>query len=108
MATSTVMLLSIIFLSVYSKQSNNAFYRWKHYNQKFHAPKPFKLYSLTKNHHILGGEESSITIMSEGANPDTVNLILSPTQESTSKRDSMKIVLKSGVRINEEQTNGKN
>ena len=31
--------------------------------------------------------------MSEGANPDTVNLILSPTQESTSKRDSMRIVL---------------
>ena len=100
MATSIIMLLSIIFLSVFSKQSSNAFYRWKHYNQKFHAPKPFKLYNLTKNHHILGGEESSITIMSEGANPDTVNLILSPTQESTSKRDSMKIVLKSGRDMN--------
>ena len=38
--------------------------------------------------------------MSEGSNPDTVNLILSPTQESTSKRDSMKIVLKSGRDMN--------
>ena len=100
MATSIIMLLSIIFLSVFSKQSSNAFYRWKHYDQKFHAPKPFKLYNLTKNHHILGGEKSSITIMSEGANPDTVNLILSPTQESTSKRDSMRIVLKSGRDMN--------
>ncbi len=95
-ATTIIMLLSIIFLSVFSKQSSNAFYRWKHYNKKFHAPKPFKLYSLTKNHHILGGEESSITIMSEGAKPDTVYLSLSPTQVSTIKRDSMKIMLRSG------------
>ncbi len=99
-ATIMIMLLSIILLSVFSKESGGAFYRWKKPNKIFYAPKPFKLHSLTKNNHILGGEKTSITIMSEGASPDTVYLKLSPTQISTSKRDSMTMILKSVKGIN--------
>ena len=99
-ATATIMLLSTILLSIFSEESSSAFYRWKRPNKIFYAPKPFNLYSLTKNNHILGGEKASITIMSEGASPDTVYLNLSPTQISTSKRDSMMIILKSGKDIN--------
>ena len=40
------------------------------YNEKFLAPKPFKLHSLTRSQHILGGEKNSITIVSEGEDPD--------------------------------------
>ena len=94
-ATTAIMLLAIILLSVFSKESHGAFYRWKRPSKIFYAPKPFKLYSLTRNNHILGGEKTSITIMSEGASPDTVYLNLSPTQISTSKRDSMTLILKS-------------
>ena len=99
-ATISVMLLSIVLLSIFSRQSANSFYRWKNHNETFYAPKPFQLISLTKNHHILGGEKSSITIISEGASPDTVYLKLSPTQISTKKRDSLKISLKSGRDVN--------
>ena len=55
-ATVSVMLLSIVLLSVFSRKSANSFYRWKNHNEIFYAPKPFQLISLTKNHHILGGE----------------------------------------------------
>ena len=64
-----VMFTSIIVLSIFWEQSSDAFYRWKNYNEEFLAPKPFKLYSLTKNQHILGGEKTSITIISEGEKP---------------------------------------
>ena len=53
------MFTSIIILSISWEQSSNAFYRWKNYNEEFLAPKPFKLYSLTRNQHILGGEKTS-------------------------------------------------
>ena len=95
MITVIVMLLSIISLSIFSKQSANSFYRWNNYHEKFYAPKPFHLFSLTKNQNILGGEKTSITIISEGARPDSIFLSLSPTQISTSKRDSATITLKS-------------
>ena len=100
MITVVVMFLSILSLSIFSKQSANSFYRWKNYSEKFHAPKPFQLYSLTKNQNILGGEKTSITIISKGSNPDSILLNLTPTQISTSKRDSATITLKSGRDIN--------
>ncbi|MFL3013693.1 MAG: hypothetical protein ACJZ19_03890 [Candidatus Neomarinimicrobiota bacterium] len=99
-ATISVMLLSILLLSIFSNQGAKSFYRWNNYSEKFYAPKPFKLMSLTKNHHILGGEKSSITIICEGAKPDTVYLQLSPTQVSIKRRDSLIISLESGRDIN--------
>ena len=70
---------------------------WKNYNEKFLAPKPFKLYSLTRNQHILGGEKTSITIKSEGETPDSVLLRLNPTQITLNRRDSSIIELKVGL-----------
>ena len=95
--TTIVMLISIIVLSIYWAQSADAFYRWKNYNEEFFAPKPFKLYSLTRNQHILGGEKTSITIMSEGVTPDSVLLRLIPTQITLNRRDSSIIELKAGL-----------
>tara|TARA_Y100000741_G_scaffold345374_1_gene310754 strand:- start:392 stop:3808 length:3417 start_codon:yes stop_codon:yes gene_type:complete len=95
--TAIVMLSSIIFLSISWKQSAESFYRWKNYNEEFLAPKPFKLYSLTRNQHILGGEKTSITIISEGDTPDSVLLRLIPTQMTLNHRDSSIIELKAGL-----------
>ena len=95
--TTIVMLTSIVILSIYWSQSADAFYRWKNYNEEFLAPKPFKLYSLTRSQHILGGEETSITIVSEGEDPDSVLLRLTPTQMTLNRRDSSIIELKSGL-----------
>jgi len=95
--TAIIMLISIVVLSISWEQSANAFYRWKNYNEKFLAPKPFKLYSLTRNQHILGGEKTSITIKSEGETPDSVLLRLNPTQITLNRRDSSIIELKVGL-----------
>ena len=92
--TLVVMFISIIILSIFWDKSSGAFYRWKNYDQQFLAPKPFKLYSLTKNQNILGGEKISITIMSEGDTPDSVLLRLSPIQITLNSRDSSTIELK--------------
>ena len=100
MITLVVMFLSIMSLSIFSKQSGNSFHRWKNYNEKFYAPKPFQLYSLTKNQNILGGEKISITIISEGSTPDSIFLSLTPTQISTSERDSATITLKTKRDVN--------
>ena len=89
-----------ITLSIFSKQSGNSFHRWINYNEKFYAPKPFQLYSLTKNQNILGGEKISITIISEGSTPDSIFLSLTPTQISTSERDSATITLKTKRDVN--------
>ena len=93
--TVIVMFISIMIFSVFWEQSSDAFYRWKNYNEKFFAPKPFNLYSLTKNQHILGGEKISVLIMSEGGEPDSVSLKLIPTQITLNERDSSTINLKS-------------
>mgnify|MGYP001279152729 CR=1 FL=1 len=95
--TTIVMLTSIVALSIFWKESADAFYRWKNYNEKFLAPKPFKLYSLTRTKHILGGEKTSITIRSEGGEPDSVLLKLIPTQITLNRRDSSIIELKAGL-----------
>ena len=94
--TLIVMFITIISFSTFWDQSSNAFYRWKNYNEKFFAPKPFSLNSLTKNQHILGGEKISVLIMAEGEEPDSVLLRLVPTQITLSKRDSSIINLKAG------------
>ena len=75
----------------------SAFYRWKNYNEEFLAPKPFKLYSLTRNQHILGGEKTSITIIADGETPDSVLLRIIPTQMTLNHRDSSIIELKAGL-----------
>ncbi len=95
--TAIIMLAAILILSISWEQSSDAFYRWKNYNEEFSAPKPFNLYSLTRNQHILGGEKTSITIMSEGENPDSVLLKLIPTQITLNHRDSSIIELKAGL-----------
>ncbi len=95
--TLIIMFVAIISFTTFMDQSSNAFYRWKNYNEKFFAPKPFSLHSLTKNQHILGGEKISVLIMSEGETPDSVSLKLIPTQITLSKRDSSIINLKSGI-----------
>ena len=95
--TTIIMLAAIVFLSISWEQSSKAFYRWKNYNKEFLAPKPFNLYSVTKNQHILGGEKASITIIAEGENPDSVSLILIPTQISLNSRDSSIIELRAGL-----------
>ena len=94
--TVIVMFISIISLSIFWDQSSDAFYRWKKYGVKFYAPKPFSLHSLTKNQHILGGEETSVLIMSEGEAPDSVLLRLVPIQMTLNSRDSSIINLKTG------------
>ena len=97
--TVIIMFISIITLSMFWKQSSDAFYRWKNYNKQFLAPKPFKLYSLTRNQHILGGEKISIIIMSEGQSPDSVLLKLTPIQITLNDRDSSIIELKTGKNL---------
>ena len=97
--TVIIMFVSIITLSMFWEQSSDAFYRWKNYNKQFLAPKPFKLYSLTRNQHILGGEKISIIIMSEGQSPDSVLLRLTPTQITLNDRDTSIIELKTGKNL---------
>jgi len=97
--TVILMFISIITLSMFWEQSSDAFYRWKNYNKQFLAPKPFKLYSLTRNQHILGGEKISIIIMSEGQSPDSVLLRLTPTQITLNDRDTSIIELKTGKNL---------
>ena len=97
--TVIIMFISIITLSMFWEQSSDAFYRWKNYNKQFLAPKPFKLYSLTRNQHILGGEKISIIIMSEGQSPDSVLLKLTPIQITLNDRDSSIIELKTGKNL---------
>ena len=94
--TVSVMFISIIILSIFWERSSDAFYRWQNYDTQFLAPKPFKLFSLTRNQHILGGEKISITIISEGQPPDSVLLRLTPTQITLNKRDSSTIELQTG------------
>ena len=95
--TMIVMLTTILILSISWEQSANAFYRWKNYDEQFLAPKPFRLHSLTRNQHILGGEKTYITIMCEGENPDSVLLRLIPIQMTLNSRDSSIIELKTGL-----------
>ena len=90
------MFISIIILSIFWERSSDAFYRWQNYDTQFSSPKPFKLFSLTRNQHILGGEKISITIISEGEPPDSVLLRLTPTQITLNKRDSSTIELQTG------------
>ena len=59
--------------------------------KEFYAPKPFSLINLTEELHILGGEIAIIDIKAFGASPDTIELELSPTQESIKARDSLKL-----------------
>ena len=94
--TVSIMFISIIILSIFWERSSDAFYRWQNYDTQFFAPKPFKLFSLTRNQHILGGEKISITIISEGQPPDSVLLRLTPTQITLNKRDSSTIELQTG------------
>ena len=94
--TVSVMFISIIILSIFWERSSDAFYRWQNYDTQFSSPKPFKLFSLTRNQHILGGEKISITIISEGEPPDSVLLRLTPTQITLNKRDSSTIELQTG------------
>ena len=94
--TVSIMFISIIILSIFWERSSDAFYRWQNYDTQFLAPKPFKLFSLTRNQHILGGEKISITIISEGQPPDSVLLRLTPTQITLNKRDSSTIELQTG------------
>ena len=91
--TTIVMLTSILVLSISWKQSSDAFFRWKNFNEEFLAPKPYKLSSITRNQHILGGEKTSVTIISEGGNPDSVLLRLIPIQITLNSRDSSIIEL---------------
>jgi len=79
----------LLIFSLNYQSSANAFYRWIHYHQEFPVPKPFKLTSVSKNLHILGGEKTAIQIKAIDAAPDTVNLILTPNQVYTQSRDSL-------------------
>ena len=94
------MLINIIILTIFNQQSKKAFYRWKNYDLVFSAPKPFQLFSLSKNKHILGGEIISIEIASNGDSPDSVYLQLTPIQIAHNKRDSLILNLKSGANTN--------
>ena len=87
-----IMFLSIMVFSVYHQQNADAFYRWKHYEKQFSAPKPFKLLSLSGNQHILGGEKTSVTFQAKLAEPDSVFLHLRPTQTAIQKRDSLTLI----------------
>ncbi len=95
--TVIIMFTSILFISISWEQSSNAFNRLKNFNKEFLAPKPFSLYSLTRNQHILGGEKTSVTILSKGETPDSVLLKLIPTQMTLNHRDSLIIELKAGI-----------
>ena len=87
-----IMFLSIMVFFVYRQQNADAFYRWKHYEKQFSAPKPFKLLSLSGNQHILGGEKTSVTFQAKLAEPDSVFLRLRPTQTAIQKRDSLTLI----------------
>jgi hypothetical protein len=58
--------------------SSGAVYRWAHPSTEFPVPKPFALRSLTGDIHLLGGETATIAIAAQGAQPDSVFLVLVP------------------------------
>ena len=95
--------VSIIILLAWNYNNfADAFNRWTSPSQEFPAPKPFNLFSLTGNIHILGGEKSEIRIKASPSIPDTLNLYLTPCQASTKKRDSLKLKFSELPKINGE------
>ena len=87
----TFLILIILIFSLRYENSKYAFIRLINTNEKFLAPKPFALFNLTKNIHILGGEVAKISVYAENASPDTVLLRLTPTQKSIWARDSLQL-----------------
>ncbi len=85
----------VLIFSLQYNNAANAFYRWAHPKQEFHAPKPFSLQSLTGSIHILGGEKAEIKIQSYDAEPDSVSLHLNPIQTAMNERDLLTLVFSS-------------
>ena len=56
--------------------------------------------NLTEELHILGGEVAIIDIKAFGSSPDTVELEISPIQESIKARDSLKLNFYSSIDSN--------
>ena len=84
-------LCAIFIFSLRYQDSKYAFNRLIKVDEIFYAPKPFSLINLTEELHILGGEVAIIDIKAFGSSPDTVELELSPIQESIKARDSLKL-----------------
>ena len=81
--------LVILLLSWNYSTFADAFNRLSSPRLNFPAPKPFDLFSLSGNIHILGGDESEIKIKASPIISDTIYLYLTPCQASTKKRDSL-------------------
>ena len=81
----------IIIFSFNYQLSSESFSRLQNPNKVFHAPKPFKLLNTTGTLDILAGERPTIIIKSSKTIADTIFLLLTPTQVSTKKRDSLRL-----------------
>ncbi len=90
-------IIIILIFSIQHQESADALYRWSHPATKFFAPKPFSLISLSGDIHILGGETAQIKIQVKDANPDSIQLRLSPIQVATQVRDSVTLKFTSPV-----------
>ena len=85
---STWIFIMIVFSFNY-QLSSDSFSRLTNPTKTFLAPKPFQLLNTTGTLNILGGEKPTIIIKSSISIIDTVFLLLTPTQVSTQKRDSL-------------------
>ncbi len=66
-------------------ESHGAIYRLLHPRTHFPAPTPFSLKSTTGDINLLGGDPTTISILSQDAEPDTVYLQLTTDNEPKSK-----------------------
>ena len=62
----------ITILYLFNSNSQKAFFRFIHYNQKFSPPLPFTLTSLSGNYSALSGDTIKINISGIGELPDSI------------------------------------
>ena len=86
---SWMVILAVFFLKY--DASANSFFRLANSSKVFLAPKPFSLLSMSGDIHIIGGEDVDIYIQAYPFAPDTLILNLTPSQESTQERDSLRL-----------------
>ncbi len=90
----SLFLLIFIVLGLIGNKNvaGSSVYRWGHPEQIFAAPKPFMLASSTGDVHLLGGDDTKISIVSSDTNIDTV--FLKMTALNILASDSLKSKIK--------------
>ncbi|MBC8345782.1 MAG: hypothetical protein ISR82_05940 [Candidatus Marinimicrobia bacterium] len=70
--------ISILSLSFTWKHSVSSLYRWTHPKTEFIPPKPFKLKSVSRHVHVLGGENIAVSFSIIGEIPDSLHIEFKP------------------------------